>query len=468
MKDEQFNTLGAAFDAAISQNQQTGAGAGKPNLAADVWGEGKPINTESLAAAWYAGERLGSMAALLAIGAGAAVEHIGADGKAVKVWRDDSALGRQAADDLAMCRKFARLLRQRVAGDGREVNQASEDDATGAGVADVVAYRNGALPAPTIDGERVAEAVAVVAWRAVVASMAADKLGEAVELSSVGEDWLSREVDACAFLAVAGIETRGDKARRWLAERAKARAKARVAARLDLFKAGASKRRRDLIDRIARACELLIAGAAIDDAAVQVGFKASGKRTSAGDRLTRAVRALGLPFRLNARQYGEAGDKSKTHAGAAVDLARLYAPPFKITTIATTTSQPAQAGAWCGASCLAAAAVRSVAKRGATRARLIGRQVRGGLRFDWAQLSPAARLAALPSGQRAALLAVASGQCAKVERRGLLARDTVASVASVASAGEDVSKRPAQRATLRRALRAVSRRKLRGVLRSVK
>lgn len=275
MNTIKLNPIGAAIEAASNTNQPTGAGAD--------WGAGRPLTADTLTAAWFAGESdalgLASVAA------------------------DDT-----ARHDVEMCRKFAQLLRRRMAADGREVNQASEDDGAGAGVAAVVAWRNGVTASPVVTGARVSEAVAVVAWRAVVASMSADDLGAAVELSAVSDKWivgdLSGDVEPLA-VAVLGalVETRSDKAQRLARARGAARRKVQLAAHLDLFKAGANSRRRELVDKIGRACALLCDGQDIDTAAAAVGFNASGQ-TSAGDRLARAVRALGVRFQLNLRQRG--------------------------------------------------------------------------------------------------------------------------------------------------------------------
>ena len=317
MNTGKLNTIGAALDAVMNTQHQAGAGAD--------WGAGQPLTADTLAAAWYAGERLGGMAAQLATSAGAVIVT-GTDdkGEPVKAWLDDSALGRQSADDVAMCRKFAALLRRRMAADGREVSDDSERDGAAAGVAAVVAWRNGVAPSPVVAGKgewtfdgggmvkggaRVSEAVAVVAWRAVVEEMSADTLGNSVEVSTVSDSWLagdlSGDVEPLAVAVLGSLmESRSDKASRLVRERGAARRKAQLAAKLDLFKAGANSRRRELVDKIGRACSLLMDGADIDTAAAAVGFNASGQ-TSAGDRLARAVRALGLRFQLTLRQRGE-------------------------------------------------------------------------------------------------------------------------------------------------------------------
>jgi hypothetical protein len=165
----------------------------------------------------------------------------------------------------------------------------------------VVQWRNGVLDSPVVTSEKTPCAVNAVAWRAIVAEMSADTFGNSVELSSVSEDWLLAACDPLAVACVGGLESRYDKVTRWMAERGAVRRKARVLERLELFKAGAGARRRELIDKTGRACLLLVGGDSLDSAAEQAGFKAAG-RSSAGDRLAQAVRALGVGVQFTLRQ----------------------------------------------------------------------------------------------------------------------------------------------------------------------
>jgi hypothetical protein len=234
-----------------------------------------------------------------------------------------AAVERQAVEDIRLCRKLAQLLRRRMESDGREVNDTTERDAAAAGVVAVVQWRSGVLPSPIVTSDKTPHAVNAVAWRAIVAEMSADTFGSSVELSSVSEDWLLAACDPLAVACVGGLESRYDKVTRWMAERGAVRRKARVLERLELFKAGAGARRRELIDKTGRACLLLVGGYSLDSAAAQAGFKAAG-RSSAGDRLAQAVRALGVGVQFNLRQH--VTNYSEPDALRHIDNGQRYQP----------------------------------------------------------------------------------------------------------------------------------------------
>ncbi|HTB82222.1 MAG TPA: hypothetical protein VK742_01085 [Candidatus Sulfotelmatobacter sp.] len=377
-------------------------------LARTSWGDNRPLSRVELVAAWYRGER----------------DEFGLV---------EAAADEQTADDLRLVANCVRACVRAIVDGGRVVTPTMRDEATGAGLAAVVAWRNGASLAPPVTSERIVEAVACVAWRAVSDELSRDDKGRTVALSTVSDEWLAGAVEPLAVACVAGLESRSDKAARWVRERGQANRRAALPVKVETFRHGHA-RRRNLVDRIEAAAARLIDGDSVDTAAAAVGFKArmhGGKvKEQAGVQLARAARAVGLNFSLvqpsnGATEQDEFNPYRRTLAleqGTAVAPCKVFP---------TATPQPPRvravvvlrAGGHCGAACIAAAAVRSVVVRGASRARLVRQNIHGGLRYDWRQLAPAARLAALPAGQRVALLAVAAGRLARgtVVRRGLLA-----------------------------------------------
>jgi hypothetical protein len=228
----------------------------------------------------------------------------------------------QAAADVELCERLAGLLAARMESNGqlsrvkiKSSAAASKSwprlslwpesirDGAAAAAAAVVGWRNGVLPSPVVAGERMADTVAVVAWRALVASVKADDLGESVDLSSVSESWLVASLEPLAVACVSGVESRSDKASRWLAERGAARRKAQLERRVEDLQSGQTARRRELIARIGAACRRMIGGDSFE-AAAAVGFKADSGHT-AGDKLATAARRIGLKMQVTLRQRGE-------------------------------------------------------------------------------------------------------------------------------------------------------------------
>ena len=265
--------------------------------AARTW-DNEPMTRAALVAAWYRGESdaLGLIAA---------------------------AADEQTAADVRLVENCVRALAQRLADNGRKVEQPRRvavvvKDASGrdsvrvrwdggeewqraaaAGLAAVVAWRNGALDCPTVPGARVVDAVAVVAWRGVVDELSRDDIGRTVELSAVSGEWLAAAVHPDAAELVAGMETRDDKAARWLRERGQAKRKAALPSQMENLKHGHA-RRVALVERIETAAGRLLAGDTVDNAARAVGFRDGGGKSkrSAGDALAAAARAVGLNFSL--------------------------------------------------------------------------------------------------------------------------------------------------------------------------
>ena len=246
-------------------------------VAAGDWGAWRPLWRRDLVAAWYRGEpsdKFGLMAA--------AVED-------------------QTREDVALVGRFAKLLKTKIEDNGGKVSATMEEEARGAGAAAVVAWRNGALPCPAVPGERVPQAVAVVAWRAVSDELSRDDKGHTVELSTVSDEWLAAAVEPLAVACLAGYESRSDKAARLLRERGAARRKAALPGKMDNLRHGHG-RRVQLVERVGAAAARLLGGDSIDAAAAAVGFKArlhGGKvKEQAGVQLARAARAVGLNFAL--------------------------------------------------------------------------------------------------------------------------------------------------------------------------
>lgn len=208
----------------------------------------------------------------------------------------------QGQHDLRLAQACARRLVAKIKANGGKVNKDSEADAASAGVLALAEWRAGAGDEPR---------AARVCWRAVSADISQDIYGDGVELSGVSDGWLMEAVEPLAFACVSGIETRNDKAARWLAERGAARRAAKVFPALERYASGAGQRRRELADRIGRACLLLIGGESLDAAALAVGFKGT-KTHPAGTQLARACRAVmpGIDFDLRAPSQMKRADKS--------------------------------------------------------------------------------------------------------------------------------------------------------------
>ena len=106
-----------------------------------------------------------------------------------------------------------------------------------------------------------------------------------------------------------GDDNRSDKAARLLFERATAKRPALLARRIAAIRAqGGRGKRGELVERVGRACLLMLQGECLEEAATLAGFKpATGHHGAvrAGDRLAQAVRRLGFRFQLSLRQSGK-------------------------------------------------------------------------------------------------------------------------------------------------------------------
>jgi hypothetical protein len=175
-----------------------------------------------LLAAWFAGDRLSPFMAALA-----------ADAVAV-----------QGEADLKLARAMVAKLVRKQKDDMRKVSDTTINEAVAAAALAIVQWRNGVLKPEAVTGEKTYGAVSVVAWRACSKAMSENGMADTLELSSVSDAFLfDKVVDAEGFtiepLAVAmlgGYETRDDKAKRLLLERAKGRRKVVLPARMERFK----------------------------------------------------------------------------------------------------------------------------------------------------------------------------------------------------------------------------------------
>ena len=399
------------------------------------------------------GRGLGSLGEALTLaglaGVGAVAVPVPALGMAARSVADGLASGEtpagellrecQGQADLHLAERCLVRLARRMAGSGRVVeppkvagvavrdNQGREHlrqavtggdewrEAVAAGATALAVWRATGLG---VDGEPETLA-ARVAWRAVVRELARDWLGESIPLCTVADDWLwaNREQRD---------ESRTERAARLRVERLAGRRQGLLARRLDNLPAGRGKRA-ETIGKVGTAAKALLAGESLDTAATVAGFKAHG-RHKAADHLLTACKRLGIVqpvrdgegFVVRMRTRGTAGE-----VRTVPEVIRPFIPlPVPSAVVATQNRQAA--GGHCGAACLAAAGVRAVVRRGASKSRLAARTVRAGIRFEWSQRPAAARLAALPAGQRRALiyaaaLRYAGETVAPVSRRGLLA-----------------------------------------------
>jgi hypothetical protein len=148
-----------------------------------------------------------------------------------------------------------------------------------------------------------------VSWRAVQTSMGADTFGDTVTLSEFTPDSLASSMLPLPQLI--GDDSREDRAARLLFERARVKRPALLHRRLAAIKAqGGRGKRGELVERVGRACLLMLQGESFERAAELAGFKgakggAGRGNIRAGDRLARAVRRLGIRFQLSLRQTGK-------------------------------------------------------------------------------------------------------------------------------------------------------------------
>ncbi len=202
-----------------------------------------------------------------------------------------------------MARAMAARLKRSMARDGRVMSNATEQDAIGAGAAAVVRWRNGHSCEGAEYGAR------GVCWRAVVASVSEDSLGESIEDWRGDDDgadcWDSLTGSALPLPSLVGDGSRAECRARLLFERARAKRPALLARRIESLKArGGRGKRGELLDKLHRAAVLLLHGEGIDAAATAAGFKSSGagrQAVRAGDMLMRAARRLGFRVWFTAR-----------------------------------------------------------------------------------------------------------------------------------------------------------------------
>jgi hypothetical protein len=199
--------------------------------------------------------------------------------------------------DLAIAESCARKLARRMIASGKEVNEDTIQDGIGAGVLALTQWRATGAGAG-VDGERETLA-ARVAWRAVVAEMSKDALGDSVPLHAVSEDWLwhnSEQRD----------ESRAERAARFKIERLAASRQTRLFRKLAMLPCTNNKRA-EVIERVGNAASMMLLGMTVEQAATAAGFAASGKRGqfSAGDAFCRALRRLGFKIRGHARQISK-------------------------------------------------------------------------------------------------------------------------------------------------------------------
>jgi hypothetical protein len=213
----------------------------------------------------------------------------------------------QGQCDLERARACAAKLARSMRVSGRHVSEATIDDGTGAGVLAVLQWRNGE-DMPGAD-----QGAAGVCWRAVVASMSADGLGDTVPLFDMTADGL-----AGSSLPLPGQhEDRQDKATRLVYERTRAKRPALLARRIEHLKAtrGGRGKRAEAWDKLHRAAVGLLAGQCADEAASAAGFTGgNGTHATPGDRLRQAARRLGFKFQFDARMSGRGQAARLSHA----------------------------------------------------------------------------------------------------------------------------------------------------------
>lgn len=148
-----------------------------------------------------------------------------------------------------------------------------------------------------------------ISWQAVQRSMSADVYGDTDSLDTLNPDSLA--ASALPLPQLRGDDSRTDKAARLLFERARARHPALLPGRIATIKAqGGRGKRAELVERVGRACLLMLQGESLEQAATLSGFKSARARSGggtvrAGDRLAQAVRRLGFRVQLNLRQVGK-------------------------------------------------------------------------------------------------------------------------------------------------------------------
>jgi len=234
----------------------------------------------------------------------------------------------QGQSDLTLAEDFAARLAAAASKQGRErPSHTTLEDAAAACVLAITFWRSRLGPFGGDDRDR-----RLVCWRAVVAEVSRDTLGDSVELSSLSPELLAGS--ALPLPPLLGDESRTDRAARLLFERARAKRPALLDRRLESLKAaGGRGRRAESIDRVGRAARLLLQGESLGAAATLAGFKSAGVAghvVRAEDYLVRAARRLGFRFLFTLREREQR--KASGHHGAfnpmtAATAARLAAVP---------------------------------------------------------------------------------------------------------------------------------------------
>jgi hypothetical protein len=224
----------------------------------------------------------------------------------------------QGQSDLLLVRRLLAKLVRRMAADGRNVSDATQSDAIGAGCVALVQWRAGQV----FNDERLASRVA---WRAIVSEVSDDTLGDSVPLEAIGDGYMWHDgghrpgAIHGAMSSAEQVATRRELANYIRAKRGAARRIHSLPGKLDGVRKGRGKRA-EAVARVERAAMFLLQGERLDQAATLAGFKASGKGSgshSAGDAFTQAARRLGFKFHFHARQAngGETVRKAWSHPG---------------------------------------------------------------------------------------------------------------------------------------------------------
>lgn len=209
----------------------------------------------------------------------------------------------QGQVDLAMAEQHAQRLGRQMKSKGL-CSDTTIEEGLSDGLAAVTIWRN----QYTVRDANAPSARAVC-WQAVQRSMSADAYGDTDSLDTFNPDSLAES--AMPLPQLVGDDSRTDKAARLLFERARAKRPALLARRIAAIKAqGGRGKRAELVERVGRACLLMLQGESLEQAATLAGFKgASGGAgrgdIKPGDRLARALRRLGFRVQLSLRQVGK-------------------------------------------------------------------------------------------------------------------------------------------------------------------
>ena len=428
-ENKKFNTeLGAGGGGLVHLGELISCSAiASQNLSACVWGAGQAITRDALLDSWISGESLSPFMMGLA----------------------NDAAAEQGAADLRLAKAMANKLARRQKDDGRKVSTTTIDEGAAAAALAITSWRNGVLKVAAIAGDKTFSPASVVAWRACSAAMSDTGLGDSLELSAVSEGFLFGQgrdsegndivkagdldgfalgllhsIEPLAVACLAGFESRNDKAKRLLLERAQAKRKRELPAKMEHFK-GAKFCKVESVERVERAASLLIEGSDIESASLAVGFKVQKSRMSAASQLAKSVRRLHLPFSLHPASASKdetgpryrltfpivdhapgrlwaRGLQAERLADGCIDWlpcdAVAFVPRYAVHSLSSvcwSSLPPLRLGSFCGARCIAAASVRYAAKRRPNRyARRLGVDA----------VPPVVHLASLPPRMRQNLL----------------------------------------------------------------